>query len=158
MTYVACGLLLVKSTVFCLFFQLNIFKYVVPCSLSLCGMTLYTDYSEHIRKSWLNHSPFTPQVCWSVDSSTIIFLLVSNQMLICLICECCYIYFFRPCPLLKRYAMSLFPPPTPPPQSLKILCQQRALNQDIVVDDLPLGSFSLQFLSVVINIVTLIKG
>ena len=78
MTYVACGLLLVKSTVFCLFFQLNIFKYVAPCSLSLCGMTLYTDYSEHIRKSWLNLSPFTPQFCWSVDSSTIILLLVSN--------------------------------------------------------------------------------
>lgn len=113
MTYVACGLLLVKSTVFCWFFQLNIFKYVVPCSLSLCGMTLYTDYSEHIRKSWLNLSPFTPQVCWSVDSSTIILLSVSNQMLICLICECCYIYFFRPCPLLKRYAMSLSPPPPP---------------------------------------------
>lgn len=127
MTYVACGLLLVKSTVFCLFFQLNIFKYVVPCSLSLCGMTLYTDYSEHIRKSWLNHSPFTPQVCWSVDSSTIIFLLVSNQMLICLICECCYIYFFRPCPLLKRYAMSLFPPPPPPHLNPSKYCVSRGL-------------------------------
>lgn len=123
MTYVACGLLLVKSTVFCLFFQLNIFKYVVPCSLSLCGMTLYTDYSEHIRKSWLNLSPFTPQFCWSVDSSTIILLLVSNQMLICLICECCYIYFFRPCPLLKRYAISL---PPSQPQSLKC-CVSRGL-------------------------------